>query len=150
MSSTKGCCFDLSEVNLITGFAQQSKLTLRLLLNRIVMNSCEPRVNINFFQCQLVLQHLTLNRAEFLQHLTLDRAEFLQHLTVHRAEFLQHLTLHLAEFLQHDVKSCRISASLDVTPCIVHILNVQRILSTFTVFNKPCSGKQNICMGKML
>ena len=105
------------------------------------MNSCEPRVNINFFQRQLVLQHLTLNRAQFLQHLTLDRAEFLQHLTVHRAEFLQHLTLHLAEFLQHDVKLCKISASLDVTPCIVHILNVQRILSTFTVFNKPCSGK---------
>ena len=117
------------------------KQTLRLLLNRIVMNSCEPREYINFFQCQLVLQHLMLNRAEFLQYLTLDRAEFLQHLTVHRAKFLQHLTLHLAEFPQHDFKSCRISASLDVTPCIVHILNVQRILSTFTVFNKPCSGK---------
>ena len=140
MSSTKGCCFDLSEVNLITGFAQQSKLTLRLLLNRIVMNSCEPRVNINFFQCQLVLQHLTLNRAEFLQHLTLHRAEFLQHLTIHRAEF----------FAALDVTSCRISASLDVTTCIVHILNVERILSTFTMFNKPCSGKWNICMGKML
>ena len=82
------------------------------------MNSCEPRVNINFFQCQLVLQHLTLNRAEFLQHFTLDRSEFLQHLTVHCAEFLQHLTIHRTEFLQHDVKSCRISAALDVTLCI--------------------------------
>ena len=139
MSSTKGCCFDLSEANLITDFAQKSKFTLRFLFNRIVMNSCELRVYINFFQCQLVLQHLTLNRAEFLQHLTLDRAEFLQHLTLHRAEFPQ-----------HDVKSCRISASLDVTTCIVHILNVQRILSTFTMFNKPCNGKWNICMGKML
>ena len=128
MSSTKGCCFDLSEVNLITDFAQKSKLTLRFLFNRIVMNSCELRVYINFFQCQLVLQHLTLNRVEFLQHLTLDRAEF----------------------PQHDVKSCRISASLDVTTCIVHILNVERILSTFTMFNKPCNGKWNICMGKML
>ena len=127
------------------------------------MNSCEPRVYIYFFsvslwtksvhlffQCQLVLQHLTLNRAEFLQHFTLDRAEFLQHLTVHCAEFLQHLTLHRTEFLQHDVKSCRISAALDVTLCIVHLLNVQRILGTFIMFNKPCSGKWNICMGKML
>ena len=148
MSSTKGCCFDLSEVNLIPDFAQKSKFTLRFLFNRIVMNSCELRVYINFFQCQLVLQHLTLNRAEFLQHLTLHRAEFLQHLTIHRAEFLQHLTLHRAEFPQHDAKSCRISASLDVTTCIVHILNVERILSTFTMFNKPCSGKWNICTVK--
>ena len=140
MSSTKGCCFDLAEVNLIIDFAQKSKLTLRFLFNRIVMNSCELRVYINFFQCQLVLQHLTLNRAEFLQHLTLHRAEFLQHLTIHRAEF----------FAALDVTSCRISASLDVTTCIVHILNVERILSTFTMFNKPCSGKWNICMGKML
>ena len=44
---------------------------------------------------------------------------------------------------------CRISASLDVTTCIVHILNVQRILGTFTMFNKPCSGKWNIFMGKV-
>ena len=45
---------------------------------------------------------------------------------------------------------CRISAALDVTLCIVHLLNVQRILGTFIMFNKPCSGKWNICIGKML
>ena len=53
MSSTKGCCFDLSGVNLITDFAQRSKLTLRLLLNRIVMYSCEPRVYIFFLSVSL-------------------------------------------------------------------------------------------------
>ena len=39
--------------NLITDFAQQSKLTFGLLFNRIFMNSCEPRVCIYFFSVSL-------------------------------------------------------------------------------------------------